>query len=115
MSARLNAVLADEFLRVGVAHYIGTSWRIPDTMAKTFALSFYESILPVAGQPGRPFGEAVRYGREVLYGMRATTSPDTAAAEVWSGWAAYQHYGDPADVLDSFQPEDVSPPFLGER
>jgi len=109
--AHLTAVLADEFLRVGVAHYIGTSWRIPDGMGKQFALSFYEQVLPTPGQPGRPFGEALRASRQVLFGMRG--SPDTEMPEVMSAWAAYQHYGDPADVLDVF--EQVAPVTAGPQ
>lgn len=112
LNARLTAVLADEFLRVGVAHYIGTSWRVPDTMARTFAQSFYERILPTPAAAGMPFGEAVRYGREVLFGMRPQDSSATVQPELWSGWAAYQHYGDPADVLDAFQPSDTPSPGI---
>jgi hypothetical protein len=107
LQSRLTAVLADEFLRVGVAHYIGTSWRIPDDMASRFTTSFYDSILPMPGQPGTQFGEGIRQAREVLFGMRGT-SPDVASPEMWSGWAAYQHYGDPADVFDAF--EEPIPP-----
>ena len=111
LNAQLTSVLADEFLRVGVAHYIGTSWRIPDTMAQAFAQSLYERILPTPSAAGMPIGDAVRYGREVLFGMRPQDTAATAPHELWSGWAAYQHYGDPTDVLDAFQPDD--PPTRG--
>jgi hypothetical protein len=109
LQSRLTAVLADEFLRVGVAHYIGTSWKIPDDMARRFVISFYEGILPTPGQSGTPFGEALRQSREVLFGLRGD-SPDVVPPEMWSGWAAYQHYGDPTDVFDAF--EQPIPPRL---
>ena len=113
--ATLTAVLADEFLRVGVAHYIGTSWQIPDGMGEQFARSFYEQVLPTPGQPGRPFGEALRSSRQVLFAMRG--SADGQQPEVTSAWAAYQHYGDPADVLDAFEEAQPStqPPGPGPQ
>jgi CHAT domain len=107
-AAPLTAVLADEFLRVGVAHYIGTSWAIPDDMGCQFAKTFYEQVLPTAGRRGKPFGDALTAARRVLFGMRGT-SQATASPEVWSGWAAYQHYGDPADVLDTFESAGTAP------
>jgi hypothetical protein len=100
--ARLTPVLAEEFLRVGVTHYIGTSWRIPDTMAKDFAHSFYDRALPQADAPGRPLGQAIREARQFLYAARPTDTT-TAAPEALCAWAAYQHYGDPADVMHPFQ------------
>ena len=110
--ARLTAVLADEFLRVGVAHYIGTSWQVPDSMGLQFALSFYDRVLPTAGRRGEPFGRALCGARQVLFGMRGTT-PEAVRPETWSGWAAYQHFGDPADVLDTFEPAAVPAPTNG--
>ena len=101
--ATLTAVLADEFLRVGVAHYIGTSWEIPDAMGVRFALDFYGSVLPTPDRRGQPFGRALCDARRVLFGMRGSL-PEAVKPETWSGWAAYQHFGDPADVLDTFEP-----------
>jgi CHAT domain len=97
--ARLKPVFADEFLRVGVVHYLGTSWQVPDGLARRFARTLYEVLLgpPGDGRP-RTIGEAVCKARQGLFYARG---PDPAAVsrEQWSAWAAYQHYGDPIDTL----------------
>jgi CHAT domain len=98
--AALTPVLADEFLRVGVVHYIGTSWRIPDELARRFARTFYEWLLGPPGEGGsRTIGRALCQAREALFFDRGQ-SPAMASREHWSAWAAYQHYGDPQDSLD---------------
>ncbi|MGR6963468.1 CHAT domain-containing protein [Geodermatophilus sp. URMC 61] len=93
----LAPVLADEFLRVGVGHFIGASWRVPDGNAREFAVRFYERLL---GE-----GEAARenVGRALLEARReqwtsSRTRPQ-ATPEQRNAWAAYQHYGDPGDGL----------------
>jgi len=94
-------VLADEFLRVGVVHYVGTSWRVPDELARRFARTFYESLLaPAEGGGARTVGQAVRAAREGLFYARGPDSGITGGREQWSAWAAYQHYGDPQDTLE---------------
>jgi hypothetical protein len=100
--ARLTPVLAEEFLRVGVSHYIGTSWKVPDTMAKQFAHAFYDRVLPQAGTPGLSFGRAVQEGRQLLFSARPTDAA-VASTEALCAWAAYQHYGDPAEAMRPFQ------------
>jgi CHAT domain-containing protein len=97
--AMLTPILADEFLRVGVVHYIGTSWRVPDDLARRFAQTFYESLLGTRERQN--VGESLRRGREVLYLARSPEGTD----EEWSAWAAYQHYGDPNDTLQPAAPE----------
>jgi CHAT domain-containing protein len=99
--AALTPVLADEFLRVGVVHYVGTSWRVPDELARRFARTFYESLLaPAEGGGARTVGQAVRAAREGLFYARGPDSGITGGREQWSAWAAYQHYGDPQDTLE---------------
>lgn len=97
--ARLTPVLADEFLRVGVVHYLGTSWKIPDGLARRFARTLYEVLLgkPGDGRP-RTLGEAVCKARQGLFYARGP-DPGAVGREQWSAWAAYQHYGDPHDTL----------------
>ena len=97
--AALTPVLADEFLRVGVVHYVGTSWRVPDELAQRFARIFYDSLLSPAGRGPRTVGQAMRAAREGLFYARG---PDAAMTshEQWSAWAAYQHYGDPHDTFE---------------
>jgi hypothetical protein len=105
LRARLTTVLADEFLRVGIAHYIGTSWRIPDTMGADFATAFYERILPSAGHRGQPIGRALSEARAVLWKRWKEMAPSPGLpAEVGCAWAAYQHYGDPTDSLAPANP-----------
>jgi CHAT domain-containing protein len=97
--ARLTPVLADEFLRIGVVHYLGTSWRVPDRLARRFVRTLYEVLL---GPPGdgrrRTIGEAVCKARQGLFYARGP-DPTAVSPEQWSAWAAYQHYGDPHDTL----------------
>lgn len=100
---RLTAVLAEEFLRAGVTHFIGTSWAIPDGSALRFARSLYEQLLPAPDTFGETIGRAVLEARRQLYGERPP-DPTNASPEAYNAWAAYQHYGDPADVLDRLHP-----------
>ncbi len=89
----LAPLLADEFLRVGVGHFIGTSWRIPDAPARRFAADFYRGLLGTAQTTAVPAGQALRAARRELWrDLRTDESPEVASA-----WAAYQHYGDPGD------------------
>jgi CHAT domain-containing protein len=98
--AELTPVLADEFLRVGVVHYVGTSWRVPDELAKRFTRTFYELLLgPPENGASRSIGEAVCGARQALFHARGL-DPSVVSREQWSAWAAYQHYGDPHDTLD---------------
>ena len=85
-------------------HYIGTSWRVPDTLALRFARTFYESLLQ-PGENGQRInvGAAVCNGREGLFYSRGSDHAATTPEE-WSAWAAYQHYGDPSDTLASAVP-----------
>jgi CHAT domain-containing protein len=93
----LAPVLADEFLRVGVGHFIGASWRVPDDTAREFAVSVYGHLLG-EGQAHRD-----SLGRALLHARREqwTASRTASAAEQRNAWAAYQHYGDPGDGLRS--------------
>jgi hypothetical protein len=95
----LTAVLADEFFRAGVTHFIGTSWAIPDGAAQQFAASLYDQIIPRSGASGRRIGDAVRDARSLLFSERPRVEAE-ASPEAFNAWAAYQHYGDPADSVD---------------
>ncbi|MFJ3859414.1 CHAT domain-containing protein [Streptomyces sp. NPDC090085] len=100
--AALVPSLADEFLRIGVGHYVGAAWRIPDDQAVTFAEQFYGHLLRGGSDEAPPtVGEAVRAARKALYRPPAggvPEDPDAAASgQRHSAWAAYQHYGDAAD------------------
>lgn len=102
---RLPAVLAEEFLRAGVTHFIGTSWAIPDDSAVRFALALYQQLLPERGTTAQSIGRAVMEARRQLFAARPA-DPTTATSEAFNAWAAYQHYGDPADVLDRLRSSD---------
>lgn len=99
--AALVPSLADEFLRMGVGHYIGAAWRIPDEQGVTFAQQFYTHLFTGGSSEAAPtVGSAVRTARRKLYEQRAGGQQDADAAsngQRWSAWAAYQHYGDAAD------------------
>ena len=100
----LAPVLADEFLRVGVGHFVGASWRIPDDMARTFAVSVYRHLLG-EGQVGRDtLGRALLQARREQWKAvprEPGAPPGQWSAEQRNAWAAYQHYGDPGDGLRS--------------
>ncbi|MER6448673.1 hypothetical protein DEJ51_33850 [Streptomyces venezuelae] len=125
--AALVPSLADEFLRMGVGHYIGAAWRIPDDQGISFADQFYTHLFNGgAGEATPTVGGAVRAARRRLYGLRAAGQREqdpgapagpgdrdghdgsdgpgrpgsphvTPSGQRWSSWAAYQHYGDAAD------------------
>ncbi|MFF3322565.1 CHAT domain-containing protein [Streptomyces sp. NPDC002889] len=108
--AALVPSLADEFLRIGVGHYIGAAWRIPDDQGISFAEQFYTHLFKDWPSEAAPtVGGAVRTARKRLYEQRAARQqqPDTAPnPQRWSSWAAYQHYGDAADPFVRPDPID---------
>ena len=71
-----NLGLAENLLRAGLAHYIGTHWPVVDATAATFAGVFYRELLRTS------IGGALVRARRAV---RAKRSPD---------WADYVHYGD---------------------
>ncbi len=85
---RVVATLADEFLRTGVANYIGTAWKVPEQAATIFAECFYAEYLGVRSR--QTLGAAVLAARRSLFERRV---------ELAGSWAAYQHYGDPMRTL----------------
>jgi hypothetical protein len=97
-SGKLAPVLADEFFRVGVGHFVGATWSVPDNEAQLFATYLYRHLLGSAQDGPLSVGQSVRVARAALWesgsGLR-----DGAAAERRTAWAAYQHYGDPSDHL----------------
>ena len=94
----LTPVLADEFLRAGAGHYIGASWVLPDDLAEQFATTFYGHLLGLDGRVQETIGRSLCAARRELFDRRG---PDAASSlpERWSAWAAYQHYGDPGDLM----------------
>ncbi|RSS60465.1 CHAT domain-containing protein [Streptomyces sp. WAC07061] len=98
--AALVPSLADEFLCIGVGHYIGSAWRIPDDQGISFAQEFYRHLFRSGpSEDPRTVGAAVRSARKALYEKRAEDDwPDGGQEpQRWSAWAAYQHYGDASD------------------
>ncbi|MEU6883369.1 CHAT domain-containing protein [Streptomyces sp. NPDC046712] len=96
--AALVPSLADEFLRVGVAHYVGAGWRIPDGQGTSFSETFYTHLLGTGpGEPEHTVGAAVHKARRALYGGLEGESTESVPDQRKSTWAAYQHYGDPTD------------------
>jgi hypothetical protein len=93
----LAPVLADEFLRVGVGHFIGASWRVPDGNAREFAVRFYERLLGEGEAARENVGQALLGARREQW--TSSHSRPQATPEQRNAWAAYQHYGDPGDGL----------------
>jgi hypothetical protein len=90
--AQLVASLADEFLRRGVADYIGTAWPVPDALASEFATTFYQTLLDSSEMT---LGGAMQKARAQIHAKR------DGNAHRESAWAAYQHYGDPTRRLNA--------------
>ena len=80
---RGTATVAQAFFERGVPNYVGSGWPVDDEQAGTFAAAFYERLFA---------GEAMR---EALQAARQKIFDES----VGSTWGAYQHYGDPEDVL----------------
>ena len=102
----LAPVLADEFLRAGVGHFIGASWRVPDNAALRFATTFYRQLLGHDGRAQAPAGQALREARHELW---SDARSGVHVPEIATAWAAYQHYGDPSDVFPVSAPVNESP------
>jgi CHAT domain-containing protein len=102
--ANLTPQLASEFLRAGVVHYIGTSWEVPDGFAAQFATSFYTSLLQRQHGSPRTVGEALCEARRALFSLGNSGGldlpDDPSGRQRLSAWAAYQHYGDPSDIVE---------------
>lgn len=73
--------MVNAFLTAGVAHYLGTFWKIMDEPGGRFASDFYGHLLS-----GKTIGESVRLSRN--------TAIDTYGSDS-VGWASYLLYGDP--------------------
>jgi hypothetical protein len=96
----LVAGLADGFFRRGVSDYIGSSWEVESEPAKEFVRQLYGELFGQAVR-GIAIGEAVRRARKHLYENRATYG---------TAWAAYQHYGDPARIIEREPSRRAAPP-----
>jgi len=81
--ARGTATLAQAFFERGVPNFVGTGWPVDDEQAVAFAVTFYERLVE-----GAPMRDAMQAARRRVF--------ESAAG---STWGAYQHYGDPDDVL----------------
>ena len=97
----LNTDLVTTFLRAGVRHYLGTYWDIPDEIGRSFAITFYQSLLK---------GESI--GSSLLRGRRFLANNYGSAAVLWG---SYVLYGDPDFIYvqkDEFSDSILTPlPF----
>jgi len=75
------ASIAQAFFERGVSNYIGSGWPVNDEQATKLARTFYTDLLT-----GTPICDALRAGREAISGYGNT-------------WGAYQHYGNPNDIV----------------
>jgi tetratricopeptide (TPR) repeat protein len=87
-----RAELADEvihltsaFLVIGARHVVGTLWEVNDRLASRAAESFYEQVVPEAGELA-----AERSARALHEAVRQLREPRRSAP---SAWAAYLHVG----------------------
>lgn len=77
------ATIAQAFFERGVPNYIGSGWPVDDSQALTMAESFYTMILN-----GKTIGEALTEARIKVFDE-----------QIESTWGAYQHYGNPQDLV----------------
>ncbi len=80
---RGTATVAQAFFERGVPNYVGSGWPVDDEQAGTFAAAFYERLFA-----GAAMREALQTARQKIFDE-----------SLGSTWGAYQHYGDPEDVL----------------
>ncbi len=73
--------LAKAFLDTG-AYFLGSSWRIQDESARTFASTFYTELL----DKNTPMGRAITLARRATAEVAGDDDPS---------WASYVFYGDP--------------------
>ena len=90
--AQFASGVADKLIEIGVRCVIAAGWAVDDTAARTFATTFYGSLLR-----GNRFIDAVAEAREKIYSKDDNT------------WAAYQCYGDPDWIFQRESPEADSP------
>jgi CHAT domain-containing protein len=76
--ARFAAGVAEKLINIGVRCVIAAGWAVDDRAARTFATTFYQSLLQ-----GNRFITAVAEARKAAYSDGDNT------------WGAYQCYGDP--------------------
>jgi tetratricopeptide (TPR) repeat protein/pimeloyl-ACP methyl ester carboxylesterase len=82
---RLAANLGSQLIRMGVRAVVAAGWPVDDKAARTFAQTFYQSMLA-----GEVFGHAVKSARLETFRQHSVTNT----------WGAYQCYGDPEYRLD---------------
>ena len=82
---KLAYSLARELIEIGVRCVVAAGWEVDDEAARTFASTFFESL--VVGN--ETFGEAVFRARKACYERHRDRNT----------WGAYQAYGDPAFAL----------------
>ena len=75
------ASIAQAFFERGVSNYIGSGWPVNDEQATKLARTFYKELLT-----GKPICDALDLGRREINDFGNT-------------WGAYQHYGNPNDVV----------------
>jgi hypothetical protein len=75
------ASIAQAFFERGVSNYIGSGWPVNDEQATRLARTFYMGLLT-----GKPICDALQAGRTEISGYGNT-------------WGAYQHYGNPNDIV----------------
>ncbi|KPA10362.1 CHAT domain protein [Candidatus Magnetomorum sp. HK-1] len=71
--------LPGSFIKKGVRHYVGTSWKIKDNSGIIFSQSFYEALFS-----GQPIGKCLQKARK-----------DMIEKNVSICWASYILYGNP--------------------
>lgn len=77
------AGIAEAFFSRGVQNYIGAGWQVNDSLAVTFAQTFYETAFTANSGKYNNLGEALSVARKIIKEKINNTT-----------WGAYQHYGD---------------------
>jgi pimeloyl-ACP methyl ester carboxylesterase len=78
------AGIAEAFFARGVQNYIGAGWQVNDSLAVTFAETFYQTAFSLnAEKKYNNLGEALKIARETIKNKINNAT-----------WGAYQHYGD---------------------
>jgi tetratricopeptide (TPR) repeat protein len=97
---RLAANLATQFIRMGARAVVAAGWAVDDEAAKTFATTFYRSMLT-----GALFGDAIIQARKETFAHHRVTNT----------WGAYQCYGDASFSLAALDSQSTSQTFVAVR
>jgi pimeloyl-ACP methyl ester carboxylesterase len=90
------AGIAEAFFERGVQNYVGSGWPVQDDLALTFATTFYKNALVGRSETDNRAEDEDAAPKSLAESIAVAR---LAILHDGSTWGAYQHYGDPNDLL----------------